>query len=93
MQDGVRYHHILNPKDGYPIRNDLQSVTIVTENSLKADALSTTLFALGLEDGLSLANNDESIEAIFVTKENKIYLSDGLKDKFKLLRNNFEIVN
>jgi len=92
-EDGVRYHHILDPKDGYPIRNNLQSVTIVTEISLRADALSTTLFALGLEEGLELANNDESIEAIFVTKENKIYLTDGIKDNFKLLRNNFEIVN
>lgn len=91
-EDGVRYHHILDPNDGYPIRNNLQSVTIVTKNSLKADALSTTLFALGLEGGLSLANNDESIEAIFVTKDNKIYLTDGIKDNFKLLRNNFEIV-
>jgi thiamine biosynthesis lipoprotein len=91
-EDGVRYHHILDPKDGYPIRNNLQSVTIVTESSLRADALSTALFALGLEEGLSLANNDHSIEAIFVTKENKIYLTEGIKDNFKLLRNNFEIV-
>jgi thiamine biosynthesis lipoprotein len=91
-ENGVRYHHILDPKNGYPIRNNLQSVTIVTENSLRADALSTALFALGLEEGLSLANNDESIEAIFVTKENKIYLSEGIKNNFKLLRNNFEIV-
>jgi len=90
--DGIRYHHILDPKDGYPIRNSLQSVTIVTENSLRADALSTALFALGLEEGLSLANDDETIEAIFVTKENEIYLSEGIKNNFKLLRNNFEIV-
>ncbi len=92
-ESGVRYHHILDPKDGYPIRNDLQSVTIVTENSLRADALSTALFALGLEEGLALANGDQSIEAIFVTKENKIYLTEGIKDNFKLLKNDFEIVN
>lgn len=92
-EEGIRYHHILNPKDGYPFRNNLQSVTIITENSLSADALSTSLFALGLDKGLELANNEKSIEAIFVTKENKIYLTEGIKGNFKLLRNNFEIVN
>jgi len=92
-ESGVRYHHIFDPKDGYPIRNNLQSVTIATENSLRADALSTALFALGLEEGMALANKDQSIEAIFVTKENKIYLTEGIEDNFKLLKNDFEIVN
>jgi len=92
-EEGIRYHHILNPKDGYPIRNNLQSVTIITKNSLAADALSTSLFALGLDKGLKLANNETSMEAIFVTKENKIYLTEGIKDNFRLLKNNFEIVN
>lgn len=54
-QDGKLYHHILNPQTGYPYDNGLISVTIISDQSVDGDALSTTCFALGLEDGLKFA--------------------------------------
>lgn len=54
-QNGKLYHHILNPKTGYPYDNSLISVTIISDQSVDGDALSTTCFALGLEDGLKFA--------------------------------------
>ena len=72
------YHHILNPKTGYPVENNLFSVTIISESSIEGDALSTSVFVMGLSKGLSLINSLENIYAVFITKDYKIHLSDGL---------------
>ena len=72
-KDGILYHHILNPRTGYPYDNDLTAVTIISEHSADGDALSTTCFALGLEKGLAFAESQEDVQAIFVTKDNDIY--------------------
>ncbi|NBK22763.1 MAG: FAD:protein FMN transferase [Spirochaetia bacterium] len=77
--DGEVYHHILNTKTGYPVKSDYTSVSIVTKNSLLADALSTSLYALGYDDGMALINTLDDVEAIFMTKDKKILLSEGLK--------------
>lgn len=82
-QDGIRYHHILNPKTGYPMDNELASVTIVSDSSIDADALSTTLFVLGYEKGMKLVETIPNSDAVFVTKDKKIYVSSGLKENFK----------
>lgn len=72
------YHHILDPKTGYPVDNNLYSVTIISDKSEEGDALSTATFVIGLEKGLSFINQLEHIEAVFITKDYKIHLSDGL---------------
>ncbi|MDA3831860.1 MAG: FAD:protein FMN transferase [Spirochaetales bacterium] len=77
--DGEVYHHILDTKTGYPVKSDYTSVSIITKNSLLADALSTSLYALGYKDGMALINTLEDVEAIFMTKDKKILLSEGLK--------------
>lgn len=53
--EGKRYSHIINPKTGYPVNNGIVSVTIITDNATRADALSTAVFVLGKEKGLGLA--------------------------------------
>lgn len=82
--DGVKYHHMLDPKTGYPFDNDLQSVTIVGKSSMTDDAYSTIVYSLGVKKGLEYINGKAGYEAIFVTKENKIYLSKGLADNFDI---------
>ncbi len=77
--DGEVYHHILNTKTGYPVKSDFTSVSIITRNSLLADALSTSLYALGYEDGMALINTLDDVEAVFMTKAKKILLSEGIK--------------
>jgi thiamine biosynthesis lipoprotein len=76
------HHHILNPTTGYPENNDLVSVTIITKESIIADALSTAVFLMGLNKGLEFINKQENIEAIFITKNKEIYLSKNIKDRF-----------
>lgn len=82
-KDGNIYHHILDPKTGYPAKNALYSVTIISDKSEDGDALSTGTFLLGLDKGLSLINSLENTEAIFITDKNDIILSDGLTIKDK----------
>ena len=76
---GVKYHHILNPKTGYPSDEDIVSVTIVGTDSSVSDALSTSVFMLGVERGLKLINSLEDYEAIIITKDEKIYISNNLE--------------
>lgn len=70
--DGDLYHHILNTETGYPCDNGLFGVTIFSENSVDGDALSTSCFALGLEDGKNLIESLDGIDALFVTKDYQI---------------------
>jgi thiamine biosynthesis lipoprotein len=87
-KDGVIYHHLLDPKTGYPVSNGLLSVSIVAKSSTYADALSTACFVLGLGDGMKLVT-DFGYEGIFVTEDYKIYVTDGLKDVIKILDDRF----
>ncbi len=75
------YHHIISPLTGYPVRNNLLSVTIISDCSKDGDALSTSCMVLGLEEGMSLIESIPDIEAIFITDDYKLHYSTGLKDK------------
>ncbi len=82
--DGVYYHHILDPKTGWSVQNELAGVSIVTEEACTADALSTTVFAMGLEEGTAFIEGLENVEAIFVTREGKVSWTSGLDGLFTL---------
>jgi len=90
--DGVRYHHLLNPLDGYPFNNEIAGVSVITDQSIDGDSLSTLLFSKGVEEGLELVEKIENVDAIFITRNKEIYLSSNLKGKFKLTNNEFQIV-
>lgn len=80
-QDGTLYHHLLNPRTGYPYDNGLIAVTIISDESVDGDALSTTCFALGLEDGMKLAESLNNVQAFFVTSDYEIhYTKDFQKE-------------
>ncbi len=81
-KDNVRYHHILNPRTGYPSSSGLIGATILADSSMAADALSTAVFVLGLEKGTELVESMEGVEAVFITEDKKIYTTSGLKDEF-----------
>ncbi|QVK17851.1 FAD:protein FMN transferase [Mycoplasmatota bacterium] len=72
------YHHILDPDTGYPAENNISSVTILTKSSTTADALSTSIFTLGVEEGLKFIENYEGVEAVFIDSNMKVYKSSGV---------------
>lgn len=84
-QDGVRYHHILDPGTGEPARGT-RSVTIVTKEALWADGLSTGVFILGPERGMALVERLPDVEAVIVTAENEVLVSTGLRDRLIVRR-------
>ena len=76
-ESGTIYHHILDPVTGYPCDNDLLGVTIICDSSARADALSTACFVLGLDGGMKLVNEDNAVEAVFITSDYEMHYSDG----------------
>ena len=82
-QGGKLYHHILNPQTGSPYENGLISVTIISDQSVDGDALSTTCFALGLEDGLKFAEK-KGVHAVFITEDYELHYTDGFQDEINV---------
>ena len=81
IKDGKRYHHILNPKTGYPAWG-ISSVTVIAPDATTADAYSTTIFVLGVKDGLALAEKENGVEAFVITDDKgnlNQYQSAGIK--------------
>ena len=72
-KDGTIYHHILNPETGYPYSNNLLQATIISDRSMDGDALSTCCFALGLNDGSTLIESLDHVQAIFVTEDYQLH--------------------
>ncbi len=77
-KNGRLYHHILDVESGYPYENELFSVSIICPSSADADALSTTCFALGLDQGMELVESLENTEAVFITSDYKLHGSSGI---------------
>jgi thiamine biosynthesis lipoprotein len=80
IHQGKRYHHILNPKNGFPAEG-CQSVTILHKEGITADALATAIFVLGPEKGYALCQRLEGVECLIVDKEGNVTLSPGLKGR------------
>ncbi|MCI1679368.1 MAG: FAD:protein FMN transferase [Ewingella americana] len=90
--DGRRYHHILDPKTGYPLDNELQSVTVISEDSIDGDIYTTLLYGMGIEKSLEYLQDLAHIEAIFVTKQQQIVCSSQRQFGFTLLDNSYQLL-
>lgn len=85
IQDGVRYHHIMDPRTGFPVNNGIASTTIVTGDSTIADALNKVVFVPGLQKGLALIDSlSGQAEAIVVMEDKTIYITRGLESTFHI---------
>lgn len=82
--EGAFYHHIFNASTGYPTEGDVISVTVVSDHSMDADALSTMLFTMSPEEGLTLVESIDGVDCIYVDREFGLTLSSGVQDIFTL---------
>ncbi|MCE5220861.1 MAG: FAD:protein FMN transferase [Clostridium sp.] len=89
MKDGKRFHHIIDPKTGYPSESKIISATIISDNSIDGDGLSTGVYILGVDKALSIIEEIKGIDAILVTEDKKVYMTAGIKDSFVLTDEEF----
>lgn len=82
-RDGVMYHHIIDPSDGYPADTGLASVTIVSDDGTLADGLSTALYVMGLEKGMEYWKNHDGFDVMFVTEDKEILITKGIEAIFE----------
>lgn len=83
-EDGRTYHHIINPKTGYPADNGLVSVTIIGPDGGLCDALSTALFVMGPEKAAAYWRNHKDFDMILVTGNHELFITPSIQDRFQL---------
>ena len=83
-EDGQMYWHILDPATGHPAKNGLVSVSIIGTDGLKGDGLSTSLFVKGLDAACDYWREHQDFDAIFVTDDEQVYITEGVAEKFQL---------
>ncbi|WML35908.1 FAD:protein FMN transferase [Clostridium sp. OS1-26] len=98
INNGKRYHHIMNPATGYPADTGVMSDTIIIDSNVEdknmlADLLTTTIFILGPEKGVQFASNIPGVSCEVTATDNKIYTTKGFKDKITNLNKDFKFAN
>lgn len=78
-KDDKLYHHILDTSTGYPVENNLYSVSIISDKSIDGDGYSTICYLLGVDKGMEFIENTDGIEAIFIDSDYNVYCSSGLE--------------
>ena len=84
-KDGKLYHHLLDPKTGFPADSSLLEVTVVGDCSADCDVLSTALFVMGLDEGMKLIDGIDGYYAVFITKDYELFYSKGFLENIKVL--------
>ncbi len=91
--EGKRFHHIINPSTGYPSESDIVGATIISDNSIDGDGLSTGVYIMGVQKAIKLIEEIEGIDAILITKSKEIYVTSGMKGKFEITSHEFVYKN
>ena len=91
-EDGVSYHHLMNPETGFPVENNIAGISIIADNAMDADAIANIAFSKGVEEGLAYVNGMPGVDVIYITKDNEVYASDDVIDRIEITDGSFEKV-
>lgn len=91
-EDGKFYHHIMDPRTGYPLDNNVSAVTVFAPTSFEGDAYSTALFMMGIDGGINFVNSLDGFEVVYIDKDKGVHLSNGIKESFQLTNDQYHIV-
>lgn len=89
INDGRRIHHIIDPRTGEPSESRIISATIISDNSIDGDGLSTGVYIIGVSKAIELINSIDGIEAIFITDDKKIHITSGVDEMFTITDEDF----
>lgn len=92
MKDGKKFHHIIDPRTGYPSESEIISATVISDNSIDGDGLSTGLYILGTDKAMKFVEAMKGIEAIFITENKKVYTTSGIKKNLRLVNTEYKIM-
>lgn len=87
-EKGKRYIHIFDSRTGYPVENDIASVSVISSSGLYADSLSTSLFVMGFEKAVSFWKSSGDFDFVIIKNSKEIFYTEGLKDKIFLMTEN-----
>jgi Membrane-associated lipoprotein involved in thiamine biosynthesis len=93
MKNGKVYHHIIDPKTGYPSESEIISTTIISDYSIDGDGLSTGVYIMGLEKSIKIIEELKGIDAIFITRNKEIYTTSGITGEFVVTNDEFTLKN
>lgn len=83
-EDGKQYGHIIDPSTGYPAESGLMSAAVIAKEGKLCDALSTSLFVMGLDKAADYWRGNKNFDMILITEDGEIYITEGIKDSFSL---------
>ncbi|MGH4139020.1 FAD:protein FMN transferase [Clostridium sp.] len=92
-EDGKRFHHIIDPITGFPSESDIVSATVISDNSIDGDGLSTGVYIMGTQKAIKLIEEIEGVDAIFITKNKDIYVTSGIRENITLNNKEFTFKN
>ena len=91
--DGRVYSHIIDPKTGVPVDNDILSVTVIADSGIRSDGLSTALFVMGLEKAEQYREAHPDFDYVIITKDKKTHVTKGVEQNFTIMNNSFVLAN
>ena len=92
-QDGIRYHHIIDPATGYPVQSNMIAVSVFADSATDADALSTACFVLGYKKAIKLLDELPNTEALFIFDDNSVRTTGNLKKNIMILNSAFQFTD
>ena len=84
-EDGKKYIHIFDGKTGFPVENELESVSVISESGIYADSLSTALFVMGTEKAIDFWKSNRDFDMILITKDKRIFFTKSINEKISVL--------